>query len=273
LNARGDANGERWLISEINRTTNSLQYRIFDLSTGTDEVIYTRDPSEYYARYGFIGDDLITHQALCEIDCTVELQTIDGNEFSYPLPDTPGGLSIYSFYRSHDNKLTIGRLGDFWLLSADASPELLGYAYLGGSHLPPDSSPDNRFILLAETYNYPQLQRKIVDNETHQVIVALPEELENSVYMTYVSEGFIVNTLNRGNRIMYRYATQDVINLPDIGYGDYFDILPDRSVLYRIASTQAEQIYRYNPQTNETLLLIENVFEIGAVDVTYYNYP
>jgi hypothetical protein len=72
---------------------------------------------------------------------------------------------------------------------------------------------------------------------------------------------------------MYRYATQDVINLPDIGYGDYFDILPDRSVLYRIASTQAEQIYRYNPQTNETLLLIENVFEIGAIDVTYYNYP
>lgn len=263
-----DRGGDRWLIrTQDLDNTDSLQYRLLDVRDGTEDVIYTRDPETYYKRYLFSGDDLIAYSPVCEAACKAELLTIDGDLLTYPLPDTPSGSSIYSFYRSRDQILTIGRLYDYWHLRVDVPPEFVGYRYQGGSHLPSTSSPDNRFVLLADTQDYPQSQRRLMDMETLEAIVTLPEEIQNSVYMMYLNEGFIINTLESGSRLMYRYADESITELPDIGNGEYFDILPDGDVLYSVVTDYSKsQLVRYSPQTDETRLLIEDVLHVAAVD-------
>jgi hypothetical protein len=266
-----DSRGERWLIQEQNIDSSFLTYHVLHTANGTSELIYERDPSEYYVSYYFDRDDLVSYQPLCGTDCTVALQTIDGHTFSYPLPDTPGGASISSYYHTSDHKLIVGRLYDYWILTPDAVPRFMDYRYSGGSHLPSTTSPNGRFSLIAKTQDYPQEQRMVIDWETQEIVVTLDANLEDSVYMTYVREGFFVNSLNYGRRVMYHYADQTALELPDIGYGHYFDMLSDGSVLYSTTTgASADQIFRYFPQNNATILLIDDMLNLPTRDVENY---
>ncbi|MEO8609254.1 MAG: hypothetical protein ABI690_15290 [Chloroflexota bacterium] len=269
-NAESDKNGERWLFPE---GENGLsQYRIFDVSTGTGEVIYQRDPAEYYSDYDFVDDDLISYQPLCETDCTLQLEAMDGDTYLYTLPDTHGGSSIYSFDRLTDNKLIIGRPYDYWLLSVDTPPKFIGYVYSDGVG-PITDSPDGRFSVISDTENYPQMRRMIIDWKTLEILLTLTEEPESLFEATYNQEGFLINPLDNRKGIMYRYANREVIRLPEKLQGNFFDILPDGSVLYQTSASTNPQISRYFPQSDETKLLVDGLLNIPTIDVTNYAYP
>lgn len=106
------------------------------------------------------------------------------------------------------------------------------------------------------------------DQERDEVLVYVDSELEDPLFMTYVREGFIINTMERGPRVMYRYNDESLVDLPDIGYGTYFDILPNGNVLYsRVTGESKTQVFRYSPYNNETLLLIEDVLSVPVLDL------
>jgi len=262
-----DVNGDRWLLEERSGD-DWLRNRIYHVSDNTDEVIYTRNPDELTTIYEFVGDDLISYQFACSTDCTLELQTKDGTLLTYPLPDSANGLNIHTFFRTSENNLNIGLVQENWLLHVNEQPELLGYRYGAGTHLPSSTSPDKRFSLIADSENYPPPKRMIIDIEHNEIIFTLPQDFENIAYMTFDQEGFIINTLGRGSRILYWYSTGEIVTLPDIETGEYYDILPDGNTLYSQVTGQAEtQLYRYNPQTNEAQLLLEEVLTIPIIDL------
>ena len=269
LSLIGDTYGERWLLYEIEREHNFASTSIFNVADSSLELIYERDPSELYTTYGFMGEDLISYENLCNNNCRLRLRTIEGNSFSYRLPNLLDGTSVTSFYPSTKDHLILSRYLDYYFLSRSSPPILVGYVYQGGSHLPPNTSPDERWVLMADTQDYPQLGRMIFDKEMGDILFQLPEAIEDPLYMTYVEKGFIVNTLHNGKPVMYRYGDGTVIELSDIGNGHYFDILPDGSVLYSVASSPTgSDIYRYFPQDDMRLMLITDVRNIQTIDIT-----
>ena len=111
-------------------------------------------------------------------------------------------------------------------------------------------------------------QRMIFDQENDEILFQVNSELEDILFMTYVPEGFIINTFEKGPRVLYLYESDNIIELPDIGYGTYFDILPGGNVLYsKVIGDSALQIFHYNPQSNETQLLIENILGVPIVTI------
>lgn len=265
MRVQPDKDGGRWLFSDWNREDDAYQYHLFTLPNGSEEIIYEDDFFESDRTYGFHGDALVLRFPLCATDCTIEIETPEGNTFSYDVPDTDGAYEI--IYLSSNSTLIIMRWRHVWSIRFGGEPQSIGFKYSGGSHLPSSQSPDGQYILMADTESYPPSQRYILDLENGSTLFQVDEELEDPLYMAYLYEGFIVNTLERGPRMLYCYSDETITELLDIGYETYFEILPDCDVLYELVTGANEtQIYRYSPQTNETLLLIEDVLRVPAVD-------
>lgn len=270
-----DREGERWLLYELKSNSKSLNdlYTVRMLhSDGTSEQIYEHAPDEFYTTYEFVGDDLISYQPLCEADCVLHLLTVGGDHFTFKLPPSNGG-GIYFFQHIDDEHLVIGRLDDYWLLSTLNEPTLIGYFYRGGSDLPQTNSPDRRWLLMADTHNYPYSHRMVWDLLKQKQVVEIPKTLPDPIYLIYDPAGFIVDSLDTGEGILYQYADEKQFALPAKGYGNYFEALSDGSVLYYTPGQNDSAIYRYSPDENRFDLLMENVDYISTEDVNYYAYP
>ncbi len=265
--AESDTNGDRWLFYQ--QENDISQYRIFDVPNGRDELIYKRDPNEYYTYYQFVGDDLISYKPPCEASCTLELRTADGKIFSYPLPYLHGGGSLYEFYRSSDNKLAIGRLTDYWLLSVANAPEFMGYDYSDSAHLS-STSGDSRFTVISDTELYPQTRRMIIDWKMPEILLTVTQDPDVLFEITYDNEGFLINPLDNHKALIYSYAKREALALPESLQGTFFDILPDGSILYRTSTDSTFQISRYFPQTNQIKILAEGLVNIPTIDAINY---
>ena len=208
-----------------------IQYRLFSVGNQSDELIYASDPSEPEQVFRFVGNSLVASNP------PPQDSLLDGLE----IETSEGSLYIY------------------WCCS----------------HGPSSISPDGRYILVADVptfYTSPphSFQRMMFDREHDEVLFYVDSELEDPLFMTYVREGFIINTMESGPRVMYRYADESIVELPDIVNGTYFDILPNGNVLYsRVTGDSQTRVFRYSPHDNETQLLIEDVLSVHVVDIHF----
>jgi hypothetical protein len=265
-----DKNGELWLFGQNENDLN--EYHLFHVSSGVDEVIYKRNPNDYYSNYQFMDNDLISYQPLCETNCVMQVQTADGNRLLYPLPDTHGGAGIYSFYWSSNNSLIIGRLSDYWLLTVDHPPQFMGYVYADGVG-PVSSSFDGRFDVISDSETYPQKRRTVIDWKNLETLITVTDNPETVFEIEYNNEGFILNSIDNDMAMMYLYATHKAIKLSNELHGKFFDLLPDDSVLFTTTTSKNPQIIRYFPQTDKSALVVEGLLIIPTIDVTDYTYP
>lgn len=104
-----DINNDRWLLREDDSNGDLLHYRIFNVTSGVDDIIYSQDPDEYLKSYVFLGEDLISYRPICVIGCLLDLKTINGDTFYYPLSTLGGHIS--DFFKTNDNNLIVG--GDY----------------------------------------------------------------------------------------------------------------------------------------------------------------
>jgi hypothetical protein len=274
-----DTYGERWLL-ETNSGEGSAAvttYQILD-ANGDTERIYEEGFSDDYARYQFFGEDLILYQPLCETNCTISMMTLMGDVETYRRPDTLGRDDMTFIRRVNDDQIVVGGLDDYWLLSSQSEPVLLGYAYFAGSHQPPFLSPDRRWLAVADSdpaVDTPS-EYRVWDLVNQEIVLEFPVYEGNPLYMVYDSEGFITQLQNPGDDIfLYRYADEESFDLPnDVGQS-YFDILPDGNVLFMEWSSEDEQysIYRYNPDDGSSTLLVEDALTINMQDANDYAYP
>ncbi|MEZ4668078.1 MAG: hypothetical protein R3E39_09190 [Anaerolineae bacterium] len=269
-----DSYGERWLELEQSGTINNRVYNIFDL-TGAVHQVYQQSPLETYADYDFLNDDLVSYQPLCETNCSLKLMTGDGKILTLALPPARGGASVWPV--SHfDNKLVIGRLDGYWLLSVDQAPILIGFNFCSGCHLPSSLSPDKRWLMVADSNIYPPHHVMIWDLQTQKVVINIPiDSLEPVYQMLYDIDGFILQAWYEADSFAYKFVDQMTFELPYQSYGVYFDILPDGSVLYSSLGNSglSAGIYRYYPDDALFKLILENVEYVPTMDVNYESFP
>ena len=279
LELGSDVYGERWLLltdSEGFDADGTLPYEIFNIN-GTSEML-TQAAFGSYTSYEFFGNDLIAYQPLCSGECFLRLLTPDGDSLTFELPDVPYADSIIPLVQIGDD-LVIARTNDYWLLSAENEPLLIGYVYRGGSHLPPNISPDGRWLLVTDTDSLSDAQLMVWDLISQEVVLEFPRVLDKPVYMIYDADGFIVESLDyQSTNMLYRYSDERTFQLPDASRRIYFDVLPENvggSVLYEQygqPDTDTAGIYLYNPDDESSTSLIEDAQRVWTIDLDYYSF-
>jgi len=267
-----DGYGERWLVLTDDEVgaDGTLPYEMFNIN-GVSEQLPQTD-SDGYTSYEFFGNDLISYQPLCSLNCPLRLLTSDGDLLTFELPAELGGQSIDMLLR-YDEQLVVGNINEYWVLSSHDEPTFIGYNYHGSSPMLPEISPDGRWVLTTDAVRDVD-KIKIWDLIEQKVVLEVSGLLENPVFMVYDADGFIVHRWdNPREAVLYRYSDRAIVQLPDHG-GIYFDVLPDGNVLYIFYNQQQQRdIYRYNTSDSSTTLLIENAVPLWVVDANDSAYP
>lgn len=252
-----DRYGEYWLYSAgLNADTQTWSYTLVQ-ADGTTETIDEFPATQEYAIYWTIMSDvMVAYNAACGEDCTVEVHPLpEGEPVTYSMPSTEEHL--VPLYRSDAGLLTWHQMAELWFLPAgDSEAELIGFSPMGLRY-----EIGNRWVVVADAPDSTKF--KVWDN-LNQTFVMEDESAGDRMFSSlYENEaGFLLVDLSAAGAptYLYREGAGEVIKLPD---GRYFELLADGSVLgWGEVETEGELasgIYRYDPDTGESTLLVEEM--------------
>jgi hypothetical protein len=219
----------------------------------------------------FIGDYRVSWPILCETDCVMEWQRMpDGEMLTFQLPDLSGGdIPNPVAPVGDDQLLIIPDSESLWLVSED-EPVYLGAWSPEKVVTAPNRivSPDGRWLLVlndAETAD----EYRVADLQSGETVVEGDPEREFHILQVFYGDaGFIVSE----DALYFQYyRTSDgkVFDLGEPG-GVYWNVLADGTLLFNHYRDEdmARGIYRYDPDTQDYTLLLENALSLWVEDPT-----
>lgn len=225
-------------------------------------------------RTTWIGDALLTNDALCEENCEFTLQTRDGETITFPVtfPDAGEGSArlFYPNRFSPDGGL-LGQLNDpdqIVKITTEGEIEVLGnisYQSLttNGSGM---ISSDGRFAAVVPDPDEGGFA--VIDTETGEAVIRSDvENVPNFANVLFFPEGALAVSYTGGDATTFYYRVSDQ-QLFEIASSNlrFVEVVDDETLLYfdRNEDTRLPVIGLYTLDTGERQTVVEGVFPLPA---------
>lgn len=260
---RPDRFGDYWL-SRVRDGENM----VFTLMTSTGQVeAQTSQPVGGNIRETTLLEDyLVTFPVRCESNCPIILQPIpEGEPITLTLPATEGALIVIYLRQLDDTTwLVTESEGNIWLLSSNGEAEYLGIH--SPKHVPQFIqqviSADGRYVLAVSDRESSSPQYGVWDTTQRELVLQSNTDSEFHILQMAYGEGGFLLTEDVRRFWLYRYSDEQVVTLPENRGRVYFEALAGGDVLFSQRGSDDTGIYRYDPTTDTSTLLVADVWSI-----------
>lgn len=217
----------------------------------------------------FFDDLLVGNPPWCEEDCHIIVR--DGEqdtEFTLPRADT----SFTVLARPNEETLLVlGAGNEVVLLNQSEKSKSVGtYVNAVQLNLPNDIvSPTQDYVFTASYPGDESSEQEIYVTNLNSLEQVFQSEVSTNAHIFWLERGFIASVFDSDTtKTLYLNSTENSIELPYASRGNYFELLPDNSLLYSLIRGEpavgAPGIYRYDPISETFILLVENARALYA---------
>ena len=259
-----DTYGESW-VQRVSLGGKQGSYRLIHMDKQVEEF-GPFDESQSTGSVRPLGEALAVFPPTCEGGCAFEIRATDGTETYQVDSNTFRGVPIAHI--AADSLLVLGNDDQFYTVSTDAPPQLIGsftrdqYHIFNSSFLA--ASPDGRWLMTVDDWENPT-EHYLNDLSTGEVVASYaygqpPRYLSSVKY----GDGLVALKLNDSSYDFVVYDADGSYAIVNVPRGDqirvYFELLPDHTALYRAASPYTG-IYRHDLATGDETPLLEGAWE------------
>jgi hypothetical protein len=282
LPVESDLYGEHWLYQD---TVSGWHEYVLLSEDGTKSILAKQNAdADDFVLWSFFGSFLFSSVPKCTINCTVQLQVVGGDSHQFSLPPHTVDTSLFPIYKIDNGNMIFmssfptseTNVGyEYWYLGTDGSVLPIGFNDYADEYIDPSRGflyTNRRWIL---AFNAPAASKTygVWDISSKSYVLTVPiGDTKPALDVRFGKDAFLIIDHNAtpNTALLYRDKVGKAVELPHTEAGDYFELLPDATLLYQKKTNDGTgEIYHYDPGSDRMTLIARKANPIGLYSLEW----